>query len=271
MPTVSGLRRRGYTPAAIRDFCERIGVARNDSIVDINLLEYCVRQDLNLHAPRKMAVLHSLKVVIDNYPDDLVEEIEAVNNPEDASMGRRKLPFSKVLYIEQDDFRENPPPKYFRLSPGREVRLRYAYFITCTGLVRDAQTGEIIEIHCTYDPTTRGGDAPDGRKVKATLHWVSARHALPATVRLYDRLFVKENPNEVEEGQDFLSNLNPDSLEILDGCYVEPGLVDAAVGSRYQFERQGYFCVDKDSEKGRLVFNRTVSLKDTWAKIEKSQ
>jgi glutaminyl-tRNA synthetase len=271
MPTISGLRRRGYTPEAISDFCERIGVARNDSIVDINLLEYCVRQDLNLRASRKMAVLRPLKVVIDNYPDDLVEEVEAVNNPEDASMGRRKLPFSKVLYIEQDDFREIPPPKYFRLSPGREVRLRYAYFITCTGVVRDGGTGEIIEIHCTYDPATRGGDAPDGRKVKATLHWVSARHALPATVRLYDRLFLNENPNEVEEGQDFLSNLNPDSLEVLDGCYVEPGLADAPVESRYQFERQGYFCVDPDSEKGRLVFNRTVSLKDTWAKIEKSQ
>jgi len=270
MPTLSGLRRRGYTPVAISDFCERIGVARNDSIVDINLLEYCVRQDLNLHTPRKMAVLRPLKVVIDNYPDDLVEEVEAVNNPEDASMGTRKLPFSKVLYIEQDDFRELPPPKYFRLSPGREVRLRYAYFITCTAVVRDGETGEIIEIHCTYDPATRGGDASDGRKVKATLHWVSARHAQPATVRLYDRLFLNENPNEVEEGQDFLSNLNPDSLEVLDGCYVEPGLADAPVESRYQFERQGYFCVDPDSEKGRLVFNRTVSLKDTWAKIEKS-
>jgi glutaminyl-tRNA synthetase len=271
MPTISGLRRRGYTPAAISDFCERIGVARNDSIVDINLLEYCVRQDLNLHAPRKMAVLRPLKVVIDNYPDDLVEEVEAVNNPEDASMGRRKLPFSKVLYIEQDDFREIPPPKYFRLSPGREVRLRYAYFITCTGVVKDGKTGEIIEIHCTYDPATRGGDAPDGRKVKATLHWLSARHALPASVRLYERLFLNENPNAVAEGQDFLSNLNPDSLEVLEGCFVEPGLAEAPVESRYQFERQGYFCVDPDSREGKLVFNRTVSLKDTWAKIEKSQ
>jgi glutaminyl-tRNA synthetase len=264
MPTISGLRRRGYTPAAISDFCERIGVARNDSIVDINLLEYCVRQDLNLHAPRKMAVLRPLKVVIDNYPEDLVEEMEAVNNPEDASMGKRKLPFSKVLYIEQDDFREIPPPKYYRLSPGREVRLRYAYFITCTGVVRDAEKGEIIEIHCTYDPATRGGDAPDGRKVKATLHWVSARHALPASVRLYDRLFNKENPNEVAEGQDFLSNLNPDSLELLEGCYVEPGLAGAEVWSRYQFERQGYFCVDPDSKEGKLVFNRTVSLKSDY-------
>ncbi len=271
MPTISGMRRRGYTPAAIRDFCERIGVARNDSIVDINLLEYCVRQDLNLHAPRNMAVLHPLKVVIDNYPDDLVEEMEAVNNPEDASMGTRKLPFSKVLYIEQDDFREIPPPKYFRLSPGREVRLRYAYFITCTGVVKDGETGEIIEIHCTYDPATRGGDAPDGRKVKATLHWVSARHAMPPQCGCTTGLFVNENPNEVEEGQDFLSNLNPNSLEVLEGCYVEPGLAEAAAGSRYQFERQGYFCVDPDSEEGRLVFNRTVSLKDTWAKIEKSQ
>ncbi len=243
----------------------------NDSIVDINLLEYCVREDLNLHAPRNMAVLHPLKVVIDNYPEDLVEEIEAVNNPEDASVGTRKMPFSKVLYIEQDDFREIPPPKYFRLSPGREVRLRYAYFITCTGVVRDGETGDIIEIHCTYDPATRGGDAPDGRKVKATLHWVSARHALPATVRLYERLFVNENPNAVEEGQDFLSNLNPDSLDVLGGCYVEPGLEGAEVGSRFQFERQGYFCVDPESEKGRLVFNRTVNLKDSWAKIEKSR
>lgn len=276
MPTLSGLRRRGYTPEAILDFCERIGVAKNDSIVDINLLEHCLRQDLNLRAPRKMAVLRPLKLVIDNYPDDLVEEMEAVNNPEDPSAGTRKVPFSKVLYIEQDDFREQPPPKYYRLAPGREVRLRYAYFVTCVGVVKDERTGEILEVHCTYDPATRGGDAPDGRKVKATLHWVSAAHAIPAEVRLYDRLFLKENPDEVEEGKDFLSNLNPNSLEILTNCFVEPSLADAPVpkGTEtpafYQFERQGYFCVDPDSARGKLVFNRSVGLKDTWAKIEKT-
>jgi len=276
MPTLSGLRRRGYTPEAILDFCERIGVAKNDSIVDINLLEHCLRQDLNRRAPRKMAVLHPLKLVIDNYPDELVEMMEAVNNPEDPSAGTRKVPFSKVLYIEQDDFREQPPPKYYRLAPGREVRLRYAYFVTCVGVVKDERTGEILEVHCTYDPATRGGDAPDGRKVKATLHWVSAAHAIPAEVRLYDRLFLKENPDEVEEGKDFLSNLNPNSLEILPNCFVEPSLADAPVpkGTEtpafYQFERQGYFCVDPDSARGKLVFNRSVGLKDTWAKIEKT-
>jgi len=270
MPTLSGLRRRGYTPQAIRDFCDRVGVAKNDSVVDIALLEYCIRQDLNQRAQRAMGVLRPLKVVIDNYPADLVEEMQAVNNPEDPSMGTRGVPFSKVLYIESDDFREDPPPKYFRLAPGREVRLRYAYFVTCTGVVKDEQTGEVVEIHCTYDPATRGGDAPDGRKVKATLHWVSAQHALPVEVRLYDRLFQKENPDDAEEGMDFLSNLNPKSLEVLANCYVEPSLAGAASGDRYQFERQGYFCVDPDSADGKLVFNRTVSLKDTWAKIEKS-
>ncbi|OGO41241.1 MAG: glutamine--tRNA ligase [Chloroflexi bacterium RBG_16_58_14] len=270
MPTLSGLRRRGYTQQAIRDFCERIGVAKNDSIVDIALLEYCIRQDLNRHAPRVMGVLRPLKVVIDNYPEDQVEEMQAINNPEDATMGTRQVPFSRLLYIESDDFREEPPPKYFRLAPGREVRLRYAYFIRCTGVVKDEVTGEVVEVHCTYDPATRGGDAPDGRKVKATLHWVSAQHAIPVEVRLYDRLFLKENPDEAEGGADFLSNLNPNSLETLVNCYLEPSLAGAAPGSRYQFERQGYFCVDPDSSNGILAFNRTVSLKDSWAKIEKS-
>jgi len=270
MPTLSGLRRRGYTQRAIRDFCDRIGVAKNDSIVDIALLEYCIRQDLNQHAQRVMGVLRPLKVVIDNYPEGQVEEMQAINNPEDPAMGTRQVPFSRVLYIESDDFREEPPPKYFRLAPGREVRLRYAYFVRCTGLVKDEKTGEVVEIHCTYDPATRGGDAPDGRKVKATLHWVSAQHAIPIEVRLYDRLFQRENPDEAEEGADFLSNLNPNSLETLANCYVEPSLAGAQPGSRYQFERQGYFCVDPDSSNGKLVFNRTVGLKDSWAKIEKA-
>jgi glutaminyl-tRNA synthetase len=270
MPTLSGLRRRGYTQRAIRDFCDRIGVAKNDSIVDIALLEYCIRQDLNQHAGRVMGVLRPLKVVIDNYPEGQVEEMQAINNPEDPGMGTRPVPFSRVLYIESDDFREDPPPKYFRLAPGREVRLRYAYFIRCTGVVKDEVTGEVVEIHCTYDPATRGGDAPDGRKVKATLHWVSAQHGIPVEVRLYDRLFQKENPDEAEGGADFLSNLNPSSLETLAKCCVEPSVAGAAPGSRYQFERQGYFCVDPDSSDGMLVFNRTVSLKDSWAKIEKA-
>lgn len=269
MPTLSGIRRRGYTPEAIRDFCNQIGVAKANSIIDIALLEHFVRQDLNRRAPRVMGVLRPLRVVIDNYPEDLVEEIEAVNNPEDASMGTRKLPFSRVLYIERDDFREDPPKQFFRLAPGREVRLRYAYFITCVGVVKDEKTGEVTELHCTYDPATKGGDAPDGRKVKATLHWLSAAHALGVETRLYDRLFINENPDEVEEGKSFKSNLNPNSLEILEGSFVEPGLAGAAPGSIYQFERQGYFCVDaKDSTAERLVFNRTVSLKDSWAKIE---
>ncbi len=270
MPTLSGLRRRGYTPESIRNFCNRIGVAKADSIVDIALLEHCLREDLNKRAPRVMAVLRPLKVVIDNYPDDKVEELDAVNNPEDASMGTRKVPFSRVLYIEQDDFREEPPNKYFRLAPGREVRLRYAYFIKCVNAVKD-ENGKVVELHCTYDPATRGGDSTDGRKVKGTLHWVSAVQELKAEVRLYDRLFTKENPDDVEEGKDFTANLNPNSLEVLKPCYLEPSLKCAKPGDRYQFERLGYFCVDSDSSEGALVFNRTVSLRDTWAKIEKAQ
>jgi glutaminyl-tRNA synthetase len=269
MPTLSGMRRRGYTPEAIRDFADRIGVARNDNVVDIALLEYCVRQDLNQRAPRVMAVLNPLKVVIDNYPDDLVEKMEAINNPEDPSAGARQVPFSKVLYIEQDDFREDPPNKFYRLAPGREVRLRYAYFITCSSVEKDPNTGEILALHCTYDPATRGGDAPDGRKVKATLHWVSARHALPVEVRQYDRLFLAENPNEVAEGQTFLDHLNPDSLEVIFPCFAEPSLKVAAIGDHFQFERLGYFSVDQDSTPEKLVFNRTVALRDSWAKIEK--
>lgn len=270
MPTLSGMRRRGYTREAIRDFIERIGVAKNESVVDISLLEYCVRQDLNLRAKRVMGVLKPLKVVIDNYPENMVEELEAINNPEDPSMGTRKIPFSRVFYIEQDDFRENPPPKYYRLSPGQEVRLRYAYFIRCTNVVKDEKTGEVVEIHCTYDPETRGGDAPDGRKVKATIHWLSAAHAIPAEARLYDRLFSKANPTEVDEGQDFMDNLNPNSLEVIPNAWVEPSLANAKPGDIFQFERLGYFCVDRDSTQEKLVFNRTVTLKDTWAKIEKS-
>ena len=271
MPTISGLQRRGYTPESIRDFCERIGVAKRDSTVDVALLEHCVRQDLNQRAPRVMGVLRPLRVVIENYPEDQVEELEAINNPEDPGMGSRKVPFSRVLYIEQEDFRENPPKKYFRLAPGREVRLRYAYYIKCVGVVKDEQTGEIIELRCTYDPETRGGGAPDGRKVKATLHWVSAAHSLRAEVRLYDHLFLKANPDEVKDEGDFRANFNPNSLETLTSCRVEPGLANAAQGSRFQFERQGYFCVDtKDSSDKALVFNRTVTLRDTWAKIEKA-
>ncbi|MDF1593614.1 MAG: glutamine--tRNA ligase/YqeY domain fusion protein [Desulfobacterales bacterium] len=272
MPTLSGLRRRGYTPESIRNFCDRIGVAKRDSMVDVALLEHSVREDLNKRAPRVMAVLQPLKVVIENYPEDQEEMLEAVNNPEDAGMGTRMLPFSRVLYIEQEDFREDPPKKYFRLAPGREVRLRYAYFITCTRVVKDEKTGRIVELYCTYDPATKGGDAPDGRKVKATLHWVSAAHAHTAEVRLYDRLFLNENPTDKKESPDFKASLNPNSLEVLTDCRVEPGLADAAPGSRYQFERLGYFCVDPiDSGNNRLVFNRTVSLRDTWAKIEQRQ
>ena len=271
MPTLSGIRRRGYPPEAIRDFCNQIGVAKANSIIDIALLEHFVRLDLNRRAPRVMGVLRPLRVVLVNFPEDLVEEVEAVNNPENASMGTRKVPFSRVLYIERDDFREDPPKQFFRLAPGREVRLRYAYFITCVGVVKDEKTGEVIELHCTYDPATKGGDAPDGRKVKATLHWLSAAHALEVETRLYDRLFIKENPDEVEAGADFKSNLNPNSLEVLKGCFVEPGLAGAAPGSIYQFERQGYFCVDPvESTAGKLVFNRTVSLRDSWAKIQES-
>jgi len=269
MPTLSGLRRRGYTPESIRDFSQLIGVAKTDSTIDIALLEHCLRDDLNRRAQRAMAVLRPLRVVIDNYPEGRVEEMEAVNNPEDPAAGTRKVPFSRVLYIERDDFREDPPPKFFRLAPGREVRLRYAYFITCVGVVKDKKTGDVVELHCTYDPATRGGDAPDGRKVRGTLHWVSAAHALEAEVRLYEHLFTREDPMDVAEGADFKAYLNPNSLEVLTSCRVEPGLAGAAPGSRYQFERQGYFCVDPDSSTGKLVFNRTVPLRDTWAKIEK--
>jgi glutaminyl-tRNA synthetase len=270
MPTLSGLRRRGYTPEAIRDFCDRIGVAKKDSMVDIALLEHCLREDLNKRAPRVMGVLKPLRVVIENYPEGQVEDMVGVNNPEDPVAGTRTVPFSRVLYIEQDDFRENPPPKYYRLAPGREVRLRYAYLLKCVDVVKDAQ-GDVVELKCTYDPATRGGDAPDGRKVKATIHWVSAEHAVPARVRLYDRLFVKEDPDEADGGQDFLANLNPNSLEELTGCWVEPSLAESKPGSIYQFERQGYFCVDPDAAKGSLAFNRAVSLKDQWARIERAQ
>ena len=269
MPAVSGLRRRGYTPESIRNFCERIGVAKTDSTIDIALLEHCIREDLNKRAPRVMAVLRPLRVVIDNYPEDQTEEVDAVNNPEDPDMGTRKVPFSRVLYIERDDFREDPPPKFFRLAPGREVRLRYAYFITCVGVVKDEHTGEVVELRCTYDPASRGGNSPDGRKVKGTIHWVSTAHALEVEVRLYDRLFTAEDPGEVRDGAGFESVLNPDSQEIVTG-YIEPSLAGAAPGSRYQFERLGYFCVDsKDSSAERMVFNRTVTLRDSWAKIEK--
>ncbi|MBZ5580375.1 MAG: glutamine--tRNA ligase/YqeY domain fusion protein [Acidobacteriia bacterium] len=268
MPTLSGIRRRGYTPEAIRNFCANIGVSKTTGILELAMLEHYVREDLNKRTPRVMAVLRPLRVVIDNYPEGQEEEMEAVNNPEDASAGTRKVPFSRVLYIEQDDYREDPPKQYYRLSPGREVRLRYGYFITATSIVKNGK-GEVVEVHCTYDPATRGGNAPDGRKVKSTIHWVSAAHALDAEVRLYENLFSKENPNEEAEGLDFTANLNPNSLETLTQCKVEPFLAGAAPLSRYQFERLGYFCVDADSEPGRLVFNRTVALRDTWAKIEK--
>lgn len=270
MPTLSGMRRRGYTPESIRNFCSSVSVSKTNNTVQLSLLEHCVREDLNKGAARVMAVLRPLRVVIDNYPDDLVEEMDAVNNPEDESMGTRRVPFSKVLYIEQDDFREDPPKQYFRLAPGREVRLRYGYFITCKDVVKDTD-GNIVELHCTYDPATRGGNAPDGRKVKSTIHWVSAAHAIDCEVRLYDSLFTKENPNEVEEGQDFTANLDPNSLEVLTGCKAEPSLRDAAAGSRCQFERLGYFCVDRTSSPGNLVFNRTISLRDTWSKIEQRE
>jgi glutaminyl-tRNA synthetase len=270
MPTISGMRRRGYSPSAMRSFAKLIGVNKFNSTVDIVLLEHCLREDLNKTSPRVMAVLHPLKVVIDNYPEGKVEELDAVNNPEDPSAGTRKVPFSRELYIEHEDFMEEPPKKFFRLAPGREVRLRYAYFVTCTSVVKDA-SGKVVELHCTYDPATRGGDAPDGRKVKATLHWLSAPHALKAEVRLYDSLFTKPDPDDVPEGQEFTTNLNPDSLEILKNCYVEPSLVGAAPLNRYQFERLGYFCVDPDSTAERLVFNRTVTLKDAWAKIQQTQ
>lgn len=267
MPTLSGMRRRGYTPEAIRNFCANIGVSRTNGITQLSHLEYFLREDLNRSAARVMGVLRPLRVVIDNYPDDLVEEMEAINNPEDESAGTRRVPFSKVLYIEREDFREDPPKQFYRLAPGREVRLRYGYLITCRDVVKD-DDGNIVELHCTYDPATRGGNTPDGRKVKSTIHWVSAAHAVDAEVRLYDNLFTREDPDEGEEGQDFTANLNPNSLEALTQCKVEPGLRDAVAGARYQFERMGYFCVDADSSPGRPVFNRTIGLRDTWAKIE---
>ncbi len=270
MPTISGMRRRGYSPAAIRNFCKRIGVNKFNSTVEMALLDHCLREDLNKTSPRVMAVLKPLKVVIDNYPEGQSEELEAINNPEDPSAGTRKVPFSRELYIEQDDFMEEPPRKFFRLAPGREVRLRYAYFVTCTDVVKDAD-GNVVELHCTYDPATRGGDAPDGRKVKATLHWVSAEHALRSEVRLYDNLFMKENPDKVEEGQDFTANLNPNSLETLTDCYLEPSVGNAQALDRFQFERLGYFCIDPDSAPQAPVFNRTVGLRDTWAKIRQAQ
>ena len=268
MPTLSGLRRRGYTPESIRNFCDCIGVAKADSTVDMALLEYCIREDLNKSAMRVMTVLNPLKVVITNYPQDQTDKLDAVNNPEDPGAGTRQVPFSKVLYIEKDDFMEDPPKKFFRLAPGREVRLRYAYFVTCTDVIKDPQSGEVVELHCTYDPETKGGDAPDGRKVKATLHWVSARHALDAEVRLYSSLFTSEN---AETGDDLASFINPDSLQVLPSCKAEPALADASPGNRFQFERLGYFCVDPDSSPDHLVFNRTVTLRDAWAKIKKSQ
>jgi len=270
MPTISGLRRRGYTPESIRNFCDRIGVAKRNSTVDMALLEYYVREDLNKKAPRVMAVLHPLRVVIENYPEGKSEDMDANNNPEDSSMGTRRVPFSRVIYIEKDDFRENPPKQFYRLAPGREVRLRYAYFIKCTGVVKDEKSGEVVEIRCTYDPETRGGDSPDGRKVRATLHWVSAADCIEAEVRLYDHLFLKADPHDVTEGLDFKSCVNPQSLVTLKSCRAEPGMSNASAGTRYQFERLGYFCVDPDSSDGRLVFNRTVTLRDTWAKIEKT-
>ena len=270
MPTVCGLRRRGYTPESIRNFCKRIGVNKFNSTVGIELLEHCLREDLNKTSPRVMAVLRPLKVVIENYPEGQTEELEAINNPEDASAGTRKVPFSRELFIEQEDFMEEPVKKFYRLAPGREVRLRYAYFITCKDVVKD-NSGQIVELHCTYDPATRGGDAPDGRKVKSTLHWVSATHSLPAEVRLYENLFSKENPDDVAEGEDFKSNLNPNSLQILSSCRVEPSLADAKPAQRYQFERLGYFCVDPDSSGEKLVFNRTATLRDPWAKIQKAR
>lgn len=268
MPTISGMRRRGYTPEGLRSFCARQGVSKTAGITELSLLEYYIREDLNRRAMRVMGVLRPLKVVIDNYPDGHVEHMEAVNNPEDPAAGLRTVPFSKVLYIEQDDFREDPPKQYFRLSPGREVRLRYGYFVTCTGVVKNDQ-GEVVEVHCTYDPATRGGGAPDGRKVKSTIHWVSAGHSVDAEVRLYDTLFNKEDPNETEEGQDFTVNLNPNSLEVIEHAKLEPSVLGAAPLTRYQFERLGYFCADPDSSAEKPVFNRTVTLKDAWAKIEK--
>jgi glutaminyl-tRNA synthetase len=271
MPTLSGLRRRGYTPEAIRNFCAAIGASKTNGTIELAMLEHFLREDLNKRAPRVMAVLRPLRVVIDNYPDGQVEELDAVNNPEDPSAGTRKVPFSRELCIEQDDFRETPPKKFFRLSPGQEVRLRAGYFITCTSVVKDEKSGDVVEVHCTYDPATRSGNAPDGRKVKATIHWVSAQHAIDAEVRLYETLFTGEDPNDTPEGQEFTANLNPNSLETLTDAKLEPSLSSAKPGERYQFERLGYFCVDPDSTSEKLVFNRTVQLRDTWAKIERRE
>jgi glutaminyl-tRNA synthetase len=266
MPTISGLRRRGYTAESLRDFCARIGVAKKENVIDVAQLEHSIREDLNKRAPRVMTVLRPLKVVITNYAEGQVEEVDVINNPEDLAAGTRQVPFSRVLFIERDDFMEQPPKKFFRLSPGKEVRLRCAYFITCTEVIKD-ERGEIVELRCTYDPATRGGDAPDGRRVKATLHWVSAAHAVPVEVRLYDRLFSSEDPENVPEGRTFVDNLNPHSLEVVAAAQAEPSVAGLDVGARVQFERLGYFCVDTDSRKGALVFNRTVSLRDTWARI----
>jgi glutaminyl-tRNA synthetase len=268
MPTLSGVRRRGYTAEALRNFCNSTGVSKTNGTIELAMLEHFLREDLNKRAPRVMVVLRPLKVVIDNYPEGQVEQMDAINNPEDATAGTRKVPFSRVLYIEQDDFRENPPKQFYRLSPGREVRLRYGYFVTCTNVVKD-DSGKVIEVHCTYDPATRGGNAADGRKVKSTIHWVSAEHAINAEVRIYENLFVKEDPNEVEEGKDWTANLNPNSLEVIGDAKLEPSLANAATGNGYQFERLGYFCVDPDSKPGAPVFNRTVALKDAWARVEK--
>jgi glutaminyl-tRNA synthetase len=271
MPTLSGMRRRGYTPEAIREFCESVGIARSDNTVQFEQLEFCLRKDLNRKAPRVMAVLDPLRVVIENYPEGQVEHLEAVNNPEDPTAGTRQVPFSRVLYVEREDFMENPPSKFFRLAPGREVRLRYAYFITCQEVVKDPKTGEVIELRCTYDPATRGGDAPDGRKVKATIHWVAAEQSLPAEVRVYEHLFAKADPYELPPGRDVMDNLNPSSLRVLTACRIEPCLAEATVGACYQFERKGYFAVDSDSRQGSLVFNRTATLRDTWAKVAGKQ
>jgi glutaminyl-tRNA synthetase len=270
MPTLAGLRRRGFTPEALRDFCNRIGLAKRDSVVEVELLEHCLREDLNRRAPRVMAVLDPVRVVVTNYPEGQVEELDAVNNPEDASAGTRKVPFSRELFIDRDDFREVPPPKYHRLSPGKEVRLRWGYLIRCEEVVKDPATGAITELRCTYDPGTRGGEAPDGRKVKGTIHWVSAAQSLEAEVRLYDRLFSSPNPDEAPEGRDFLANLNPGSLVVRTGCRVEPSLASARAGGFFQFERVGYFSVDPDTAASRLVFNRSVSLRDSWGKIERN-
>jgi len=270
MPTISGIRRRGYTSEAVRNFCNAIGVSKTNGSIELAMLEHFVREDLNKRASRVMAVLRPLKLVIDNYPEGQVEEMDAINNPEDTNAGTRRVPFSRVLFIEQDDFREEPPKGYFRLSPGREVRLRYGYLVTCTGVVKNDK-GEVLEVHCTYDPATRGGNTPDGRKVKSTIHWVSAQHAVDAEVRVYQNLFSKEDPGKVEEGKDFTSNLNPNSLEVIANAKLEPSMANVVAGTRVQFERLGYFCADLDTKPGKPVFNRTVALKDTWAKVEKKQ